>query len=122
MDYIKGQLVYPFYFVYRSLLLLAAFVIISIPTLVEILRGRGRRLSKFVNLFAFLSSYPLGTHLLSAIVGFFAPYSSSISPTIHMLRRDEDDTLRTSVSIDEQLWLRNPFRSIHAVALTNLGT
>lgn len=113
-------MIYPFYFVYRSLLLVAALVVISLPALVELLRGRAHRLLNFVNLFSFLSSYPLGTHLLSAIIGFFAPYSSSISPTVHMLRRD-GDTLRTSVSIDEQLWLRNPFRSIHAVALTNLG-
>ena len=121
MDYVKGQLLYPFYFVYRSILLVASIVIVTLPALIEVLLGRALKLGNFVHLFRFLSSYPLGTLLFSSIVGFFAPYSSSISPLIHVLRK-EDQTLRTSVSIDEQYWLRNPFSSVHAVALTNLGS
>lgn len=57
-----------------------------------------------------------GTHVLAFYVGLVAPYSSSISPCIIKLTKEE-----CVVSIEDRPWLRNPFNSVHAIALANLA-
>ncbi len=57
-----------------------------------------------------------GTHVLAFYIGLVAPYSSSISPKIMKLTKDE-----CIACIDDRPWLRNPFNSVHAIALANLA-
>lgn len=61
-----------------------------------------------------LSPLPGGRWLFSKLVGWKAPYTGSIRPWVEAL---EPGFCR--VAIRERRALRNPFRSIHAVALLN---
>lgn len=61
-----------------------------------------------------LSPLPGGRWLFSKLVGWKAPYTGSIKPRVEAL---EPGFCR--VAIRERRALRNPFRSIHAVALLN---
>ena len=72
----------------------------------EMLLGWWRRLAPF----------PGGKWLFSKLVGWKAPYTGSIKPRVEAL---EPGFCR--VTIRERRALRNPFRSIHAVALLNLA-
>ncbi len=76
----------------------------------------GKRLGKFVDLWKLLNSFPFGSNVFSGIAAFYAPYTSSIYPTVTDLTKST-----CSITISDYPWLRNPFGSIHAVALANLG-
>ena len=58
--------------------------------------------------------------MFSSIIYLTAPYSGSIGSTPRYLGR-EGEVIRSVVTMEDRPWLRNPFGSIHAVALTNLG-
>ena len=95
--------------------------------------------SKFDEVFSFLSRIPFvspsttippksalvssqlvslvqGGQVLSFYIGIVAPYSSSISARILKLTKEE-----SVVMINDLPWLRNPFNSVHAIALANLA-
>lgn len=59
---------------------------------------------------------PFGKTAFSGIIGLIAPYTSSITATVQTLGYG-----RASASITQRPWLLNPFNSIHAIALANLG-
>jgi acyl-coenzyme A thioesterase PaaI-like protein len=57
-----------------------------------------------------------GKYLYSFIIGLQSPYNYSIKPTIEYFDKTE-----CICSINDTFFIRNPFQSIHAIALTNLG-
>ena len=57
-----------------------------------------------------------GKEVFNILIGFTSPYSYSINPLIQKFNDDE-----CIISINQSYNLKNPFNSIHAVALTNLG-
>ncbi|EDQ93061.1 uncharacterized protein MONBRDRAFT_22436 [Monosiga brevicollis MX1] len=59
---------------------------------------------------------PLGTYAFLGLVHAAAPYTASVQPILTRM-----DEVEAEGYIVEQPWLRNPFNSVHAVALTNLG-
>lgn len=63
-----------------------------------------------------LSRLPLGRFIFSKIVGFFIPYTGSISPHVVKLVPGNAE-----VRIRDCRKHRNHLRSIHALALANLG-
>ena len=75
--------------------------------------GPGARLRKA---WTRLSPLPGGRWLFSRLVDWMAPYTGSIRARVEELRAGY-----ARVSIRERRALRNPFRSIHAVALMNLA-
>ncbi len=63
-----------------------------------------------------LQSFPAGDRLFSFALGRIAPYSGSISPRIEALSPGH-----ARVTIKDRRKVRNHLKSIHAIALINLG-
>lgn len=64
----------------------------------------------------FLSRFPGGRLLFARFLGFLVPYSGSVRARFHVVEPG-----RTVLSMREHRRLRNHLRSIHALALANLG-
>ena len=58
----------------------------------------------------------LGRQAFNGIISIVSPYSSSIHPNVECFEKKE-----CKCSIEDRRYLRNPFNSIHALALSNLG-
>jgi len=63
-----------------------------------------------------LKSKICGTTAFSAMISFVSPYSGSINPIVEQF---DENTIKCSIK--EKICLRNPFNSVHALALANLG-
>ena len=63
-----------------------------------------------------LGALPGGRRVFARLLARMVPYSGSIRPDVHELEPG-----RAVVSLVERRGLRNHFRSVHAIALANLG-
>lgn len=63
-----------------------------------------------------LKSKICGTDAFSAMISYASPYSGSINPIVEQF---DENTIKCSIK--ENIFLGNPFNSIHALALANLG-
>ena len=99
--------------------LILSVLIAIVPALYLLIADRKKLFSLYES-YQFFSSLPLGVGLFSAIVGAYAPYSASVSPTVRSLKMTDKDITCVS-TFEDRPWLRNPFQSVHAVALTNIG-
>ena len=116
MDAVKSLFIWPLYqLVYSGLFILA--VIINFPAIFLRIRTHGAKsISGVRGLYQFSKALPLGKFLVSGIVSMFAPYSATVGAQLE----DLTDNSCTWV-IHDYPWLRNPFQSIHALALGNVG-
>eukprot|EP00467_Chlorarachnion_reptans_P017404 CAMPEP_0114529028 /NCGR_PEP_ID=MMETSP0109-20121206/24586_1 /TAXON_ID=29199 /ORGANISM="Chlorarachnion reptans, Strain CCCM449" /LENGTH=197 /DNA_ID=CAMNT_0001711343 /DNA_START=53 /DNA_END=643 /DNA_ORIENTATION=+ len=115
-DYLVGTLAYPFVWAYDTSVLVTALVLAAVPTTLRVVTKGSKSLSKLEDMFEFFEGLPLGKVVVASLIGFTAPYSASISASIEYLKGT-----KVRASIYDRPWLRNPFSSIHAVALANLG-
>eukprot|EP00047_Mylnosiga_fluctuans_P010538 m.16791 g.16791 ORF g.16791 m.16791 type:complete len:209 (+) comp3177_c0_seq1:59-685(+) len=93
----------------------AAGLVLALPFLV-LAAARGGWRTPLLTLWDACAHVPLGQYAATFVVGLIAPYSASMGAVITKL---EPGT--AEVILPGRPWLRNPFASIHAVALTNLG-
>ncbi|MDH5355014.1 MAG: DUF4442 domain-containing protein [Gammaproteobacteria bacterium] len=63
-----------------------------------------------------LNKFPAGDRIFSIFLGLYAPYSGSISARVESLSPGHG-----RVSIRDRRKLRNHLKSVHAIALINLG-
>jgi len=98
------------------IIILVLFVVASILFAFAIIVKKSTNIKDAVATFEKFSKYPYGKTLYSWAIGFISPYSGSISPIIENLTYSS-----TKVIVNETRALRNPFGSIHAAALVNLG-
>ena len=116
MDAIKGFFISPFYNIYTYGIFTIA-VLINIPAIIIRLITKGpKSLRKVMDLYSFCQSIPLGRVLMSGCIGMFAPYTSSIGASVEDISNN-----KCIVTMNDYPWLRNPFQSLHALALGNLG-
>jgi acyl-coenzyme A thioesterase PaaI-like protein len=114
MDVIKSLIKWPIVTVYCYVRFFIACALCAIPTLFYILSGN--KLTSYTALWNFLSGLPLGKYVFSGIVAVAAPYSSSVYPCIQSLTNS-----KCVATMPDYEWLRNPFGSLHACALANVG-
>jgi acyl-coenzyme A thioesterase PaaI-like protein len=115
-------------------------LVFSIPAVLwALIRGGTKRLRHFEDLFAVLNAVPFGGYVFDYLIKVSATYSGmvllSLSPRMlgfvfvclfqclgsidaHVVSLELGSA---QVSMRERPWLRNPFSSIHAAALVNLG-
>jgi acyl-coenzyme A thioesterase PaaI-like protein len=72
--------------------------------------------ARLLKLWQWLSPLPGGRWLFGRIIGRMAPYTGSISPRVRELRPGY-----ARIELRDRRRLRNPFNSVHAIALANLG-
>ena len=58
----------------------------------------------------------IGRKIFSLLIGFYVPYSGSVSPYIEELSKGS-----ATLSINEKWFIRNHLKSVHAIALANIG-
>ena len=65
---------------------------------------------------SYAKSTSFGRRVFSFLIGFYVPYSGSVSPLIEEISKGS-----ASVSIKEKWFIRNHLKSVHAIALANVG-
>ena len=111
-----------FHYLWESILFMIACLFVTIPAIIRVLTKGMDSLRLNTDIFTFFSQIPLGLKVFNFIIGCVAPYSGSIEPNIIDLKYDtKTKNISSSISIEEYSWLKNPFNSLHAIALANLG-
>lgn len=67
-------------------------------------------------LWGFLKHTKFGRWVFSLLLGFFVPYSGSVSPSVVEISAGS-----SIVELNDRWFIRNHLRSIHAIALANLA-
>jgi hypothetical protein len=119
MDAIKTFFLWPVHIAKGLLVTLLGWTILILPCIFRFLTKGKRGFSNNLDIFAFMDQFPLGAHCFSTLVPFTAPYSGSVEGHVSDLSR-KGDVITCSGSIENLPWLRNPFQSVHAIAMTNM--
>lgn len=103
-------------------LLLVAFLLLTVLAflyvfpILRVMKERPLKIYETIHSLPFIGHTFLADYYMSRLIGFIAPYADNIRPIIE--RMDEKETI---VRITEKASMKNPFNSIHAAALVNLG-
>lgn len=109
LNAVLSHLYYPIHLVVGYLRFLLG-LLLSLPFLFT------KDILRHDKLFAIVKNIPFGKHFFSGLIGIFAPYTASISPFVVELTKEQ-----CIVEVDDLYWHRNPFNSVHAIVLSNLG-
>lgn len=106
---------FPIYIILYYIQLVLSISILIIP-IIYLVVVKPKAFRDNAVLFQFLKQFPFGKFFFSHLIGFYAPYTASICPFV-----EEFNFNSSIISIQNYPWLRNPFQSVHAIALANLG-
>lgn len=116
MDALKGFFLWPLYVVTTYTQFWAVMLINSPAFVARIANSGVKSIAKIGDLHDFCKTLYFGNVIMSGVVGMYAPYSASVGASIDDLTHDT-----CTVSMRDYPWLRNPFQSLHAVAMINIG-
>jgi hypothetical protein len=119
MDTLKTVFLWPLHATKTFVTSVIGWSILAIPCLLRLLTKGMKGFSNNLEIFTFMSKFPLGIHCFSTLIPLTAPYSGSVEGHIFDLSRKEN-TITCRGTIENLPWLRNPFQSVHAIAMTNL--
>ena len=119
MDTIKTLFLWPLHATKSVIKTTLGWTILVIPCLLRLVMKGKRGFSNNIDIFDFFSQFPLGSHCFSTLIPLTAPYSGSIEANVFQLSK-KDEIITCAGTIENLPWLRNPFQSVHAVAMTNL--
>ena len=108
----SGNIVKKANYIIKNYILLYIFLIIYTPLIAYLHMNKFSPLENYI----VMKKHPLGKELSSYLILLTSPYTSSINPIIE----NYNDTYCESY-IEDTKSIHNPFNSIHALALTNLG-
>jgi acyl-coenzyme A thioesterase PaaI-like protein len=97
-------------------LVISAVLVKLYPLIFVFLKTPGQTGKILVTAWKLLGRTPFDRWLFSQIIAFNSPYSGTVGGYVESI-----DIGSAKVSIKESRGLRNPFRSIHAAALVNVG-
>jgi len=117
MDSVKAFAIWPLVTTAAYTKFLLGFSFASVPAFIHIISKGSNSLTSFVDLFNFLKTIPFGLSFYSGLVCFYAPYTGSIYSRV----KDFSSIHKCVIEMPDWPFLRNPFSSLHAAALTNLG-
>ncbi|GMH89675.1 hypothetical protein TL16_g11529 [Triparma laevis f. inornata] len=109
-----SQLLQPIFRTFDTILLILA-LLINLPIILFTLIRNPKLPSNFLLLFNTLQPLPLGSKIFTYLISLVAPYSGSLNATCLTLTSKS-----CTVECKETSYLKNPFNSMHACALTNL--
>ncbi|EFC46453.1 predicted protein [Naegleria gruberi] len=105
-----------FYLFVILLVVIALLGLVYVLPIVKVRTARPMKIYETIHSLPLIGKSAIADWYLSKIISLSAPYTASISPTIEVMS-DE----KTVISIREKYSMKNPFNSIHAAALVNLG-
>lgn len=116
MDPILSVVLWPLYYVLDTVCVIVGLVLVVLPGLLIGAVSYGPRIKKTAIIWNALEGWPGGRYMFSKLVGFFAPYTGSIDALVTHVEPGVCEACMT-----DRPWKRNPFASVHAVAIANLA-
>mmetsp|Transcript_22598 Transcript_22598/g.53400 ORF Transcript_22598/g.53400 Transcript_22598/m.53400 type:complete len:199 (+) Transcript_22598:4686-5282(+) len=116
MDAISATIVRPIVILVDTIITTLAFLIFIPALIFKVVTSGTRTLTKMEEFANFALGLPLGGWIVTFAVGIAAPYAGPIRANFIKVSKEE-----SIVEMTEWSWLRNPFSSIHACALSNVA-
>ena len=95
---------------------LLGLVLVVVPAFLVGAVSYGPALAKTANMWGALQGWPGGGYMFSKLVGLVAPYTASVSALVTHVEPGVCEA-----SMTDRPWKRNPFASVHAIAIANLA-
>uniref|UniRef100_A0A6T8PQ54 Thioesterase domain-containing protein n=1 Tax=Hemiselmis andersenii TaxID=464988 RepID=A0A6T8PQ54_HEMAN len=117
MDAVLSTFLKPLIGILDAVRILLAVIVCILPIIFRYISKGKRAFSKLDELFIFMSSLPGGRFIFNRLLLWItSTYTETVRPTVTKLTPSG-----ATVFVDNQVWMRNPFNSIHALALGNLA-
>jgi acyl-coenzyme A thioesterase PaaI-like protein len=116
MDAIGALILKPGHDIMIAFVSIVLGIFVAVPALcLGVIRKRTLKMN-IVGAFEALKPFRGGRYIFSRVVGLFAPYSATIGAFVEHLEPGV-----AHCCMNDAPWKRNPFASIHAIALANLA-
>mmetsp|Transcript_4612 Transcript_4612/g.9091 ORF Transcript_4612/g.9091 Transcript_4612/m.9091 type:complete len:199 (-) Transcript_4612:208-804(-) len=117
LDAVLSTVIKPLQGLADTIRIFLAVIVCILPIIYRYISSGKRSFAKLDELFNFLSTLPGGRFLFNRLLLWLSTtYTETCRPTVTKI-----STTEASAYIDDNVWMRNPFSSIHAVALANLA-
>jgi hypothetical protein len=116
-DGLLALIFYPLDYLIQVFITIFLGIFVLIPAFTVAILTKGPKVFKKTHgIYSALRDWPGGSFIFLKLVAFIAPYSGSIGGNIEFLEPGV-----CKAHMDDRPWLRNPFSSVHAIALVNFA-